>query len=295
MPILACSPARRILALDSPPSFFRDPGYTRIVTRLGDSSSLNPEEVLLFAADAARVMLESGGETYRSEETAVVVAGALGGVEAECYATPTGVTLSFVGGDGRVHSIVRRIKRRAMHLERVALVEGIARSLVAGSMDFGAASDELGRVEALRGRGVAVSSAAAAAGAGCFTVLFGGAWNDALVAAVAGALVSRLPPAMARKQLPDFFANLVAGAAATLLCLGARRLGLATGADATVIGVLMLLVPGIAITNAIRDTIAGDLVAGVARGADAFISAAGISVGAGAAYQAWRLLGGGLF
>jgi uncharacterized membrane protein YjjP (DUF1212 family) len=179
-----------------------------------------------------------------------------------------------------------------MHLERVALVEAIARALVAGSMDFGAALDELGRVEALRGRGTAVSSAAAAAGAGFFALFFGGAWNDAIVAAFTGALVTRLPPAMARKQLPDFFANLVAGAAATLICLGARRLGLATNSDATVIGVLMLLVPGIAITNAIRDTIAGDLVAGVARGADAFISAAGISVGAGSAYQVWRLLGG---
>ena len=94
--------------------------------------------------------------------------------------------------------------------------------------------------------------------------------------------------------MPDFVTNLAAGAIATILCLAARLLGLATSADATVIGVLMLLVPGIAVTNAIRDTIAGDLVAGVARGADAFMSAAAISVGAGAAYQLWRLLGGAM-
>jgi len=181
-----------------------------------------------------------------------------------------------------------------MHLERAALVEALARSLAAGSLDFGAAADELGRVEGLTGYGTLASSAAAAAGAGFFTLLFRGAWNDALVAAVAGALVSRFPPVMARKQMPDFFTNLVAGAAATLLCLAARALGLATSADATVIGVLMLLVPGVAVTNAIRDTIAGDLVAGVARGADAFMSAAAISVGAGGAYQLWRLLGGTL-
>lgn len=253
---------------------------------------INPEEALLLAADAARVMLESGGETYRAEDAAVAVAGALDGAEAECYATPTGVTISFVGIDGRVHSIVRRIKRRAMHLERVALIDALARSLAAGAMGFEAAGSELDRVERLPGRGVVASSAAAAAGAGFFTLLFGGAWNDALVAAATGALVSRFPPAMARRKMPDFFTNLVAGAAATLVCLGARALGLATSADATVIGVLMLLVPGIAVTNAIRDTIAGDLVAGVARGADAFMSAAAISVGAGAAYQLWRLAGG---
>lgn len=255
--------------------------------------SLSPEDVLLFAADSARVMLESGGETYRAEDVAVAVASALGGAEAECYATPTGVTVSFVGIDGRVHTIVRRIKRRAMHLERVALVNALARDLASGKLCYASASAELDRIERLPGRGVAASSAAAGVGAAFFTLLFGGRWNDAIAAALAGALVSRFPSAMARRQIPDFFTNIVAGAVATFVCLAAWGLGLATNADAAVIGVLMLLVPGVAVTNAIRDTIAGDLVAGVARGADAFMSAAGISVGAGGAYLLWQLLSGG--
>jgi uncharacterized membrane protein YjjP (DUF1212 family) len=258
-----------------------------------ESREINPEDVLLLAADAARLLLESGGETYRAEEAAVAIASALGGAEAECYATPTGVTISFAGIDGRVHSIVRRIKRRSMHLERVALVDGLARELVAGTMNFDQAAAELGRIEGLSGLGVPLSMAAAAAGAGFFTLLFRGSWNDALVAAATGAIVSLLPPVMARRRMPDFFTNLVAGAAATLACLAARDAGFTSNTDAAVIGVLMLLVPGIAVTNAIRDTIAGDLVAGVARGADAFMSAAAISAGAGAAYQLWRFLAQG--
>jgi uncharacterized membrane protein YjjP (DUF1212 family) len=251
----------------------------------------NPEDILLLAADAARVMLESGGETYRAEEAAVAVASALDGAEAECYATPTGVTVSFFALDGRVHSIVRRIKRRAMHLERVAQVDALTRFLAAGKKSYDEAASELDRVERLPGRGLAGGAAAAAAGAGFFALLFGGAWNDALVAAFVGALVSRFALAMGGKRMPDFFTNLVAGAAATLLCLAAGRAGLARNEDATAIGVLMLLVPGVAVTNAIRDTIAGDLVAGVARGADALMSAAAISAGAGVAYQLWRLVG----
>jgi uncharacterized membrane protein YjjP (DUF1212 family) len=259
----------------------------------GSFEPTNPEDVLLLAADAARILLESGSETYRAEEAAVAVATALGGAEAECYATPTGVTISFAGIDGRIHSIVRRIKRRSMHLERMALVDELARDLLAGRKDYRAASERLERIERYPEVSFALSAGAAAAGAGFFTLLFGGAWNDALVAAAVGALVSRLPPAMAKKKLPDFFSNIVAGAAATLFCLAANRFGLAANADVTTIGVLMLLVPGIAATNAIRDAIAGDLVAGVARGADALMSAAAISVGAGAAYWIWRVVAGG--
>jgi len=60
--------------------------------------------------------------------------------------------------------------------------------------------------------------------------------------------------------------------------------------DTIIIGVIMLLVPGVAITNAIRDTIAGDLLAGLARGVDAFLTAAAISAGAGGAFAIWKLL-----
>jgi uncharacterized membrane protein YjjP (DUF1212 family) len=260
---------------------------------MDDSLPIDPDEALLLAADAARVMLESGSETYRAEDAAVAFSSALGGAEAECYATPTGVTLSFVGIDGRVHSIIKRIKRRAMHLERIALVDKLARDLVAGEKDFDTASAELDRIEHLPGLGVVRSCAAAAIGAGFFTLLFRGDWNDALVAAAAGVIVSRFPPAMARRQMPDFFTNLFAAAVGTFLCLLGKELGAVTNADAAVIGMLMLLVPGVAVTNAIRDTIAGDLVAGVARGADALLAAVAISVGAGAAYLLWRAISGG--
>ena len=43
----------------------------------------------------------------------------------------------------------------------------------------------------------------------------------------------------------------------------------------------MLLVPGLAITNAIRDTVAGDYVSGVARALEAVIVAVAIAAGIG--------------
>ncbi len=258
-----------------------------------DFPSTDPEDILLLASDAARVVLESGGETYRAEETATAFCSALGGADAECFATPTGIVLSFTALDGRVRSIVRRVRKRAMDLERVARVNALARELAAGGLGFGEAVGGLERIESMPGRPPLLTLAAAAVGTGFFALLFGGRWNDALVAAVVGGAVSRIVPRLARRALPDFFINLVGGAAAALLCLAAEAAGLASSADAAAIGVVMLLVPGVAITNAIRDTIAGDLVAGVARGADAFMAAAAISIGAGGAHQLWRLLGPG--
>jgi len=251
----------------------------------------NPEDVLLLASDAARLVLKSGAETYRAEDTAQVFCSALCGVEAECYATPTGVMLSFFGPDGRSRSIVRRIKGRSINLERIARIHSLTRDLWAGRADFTQASARLDEIERLPGYPSAFTLAGAAAAAGFFTLLFGGAWNDALVAAPLGALLSRLTRTLSRQGISDFFTNISGGALAALACLAAGLVGWASSPDTAIIGSIMLLVPGIAITNAIRDTIAGDLVAGIARGADAFISAAGISIGAGAAFGLWRLAG----
>ena len=56
----------------------------------------------------------------------------------------------------------------------------------------------------------------------------------------------------------------------------------------------MLLVPGLAITNAIRDTIAGDLVSGIARAVEAFLTAIGVAVGTGVILSFWINTFGGL-
>lgn len=241
-----------------------------------------PEDFLLLAADAARVVLESGGETYRAEETAQSIATGLGAVDVECFATPTGIVLSFTGPDGRIRSIVRRVSTRSLNLDRITRVERLVRDVVGGAVDWSEAEAVLGEIESSPERSVLVSLLAAAVGTGFFTLFFGGAWNDALVAAFAGLLLARMTRNLQRRRISDFFTNLAGGFIIAAVALGAKSLGWAASADLAILGAAMYLVPGVAITNAIRDTIAGDLVAGVARAADAFMSAAAISIGAGA-------------
>ena len=56
----------------------------------------------------------------------------------------------------------------------------------------------------------------------------------------------------------------------------------------------MLLVPGLIITNAIRDTIAGDLVSGISRAIEAIFIAIAIAVGSGIVIKIWYMYVGGV-
>lgn len=252
--------------------------------------AMQPEDLLLFAADAARLMLESGGETYRAEDTAMDIIVSQGGVEAECFATSTGLMLSFTGQDGKVRSIVRRVKRRGMNLEKASRIHAMVRSIKADKIDILDAASELDAIERLRERPAIVRMGASALGAGFFTLLFGGGAAEAIAAALIGALLSLLILGFQRLKLPDFLTSLAGGGLTALSSLALQSFGITESPDAIIIGVIMLLVPGVAITNAIRDIIAGDLVAGIARGVDAFITAAAISAGTGGAFALWKLL-----
>ena len=60
--------------------------------------------------------------------------------------------------------------------------------------------------------------------------------------------------------------------------------------DLITIGVLMLLVPGMALTNAMREIMAGDIISGVNRTAEVILIATAIAIGTALPLMIARLL-----
>jgi uncharacterized membrane protein YjjP (DUF1212 family) len=138
-----------------------------------------------------------------------------------------------------------------------------------------------------------VKVAVGAGTAACCTLLFGGGYREALATLPVGALVKLLSILLGRIRLNDFFINVVGGMLAAVLAFAAVALGLTSQADRVIVGSIMLLIPGITMVNAIRDTIAGDLVAGISRTVEALIVALAIAIGTGLGVRIWTLVLGG--
>jgi uncharacterized membrane protein YjjP (DUF1212 family) len=63
--------------------------------------------------------------------------------------------------------------------------------------------------------------------------------------------------------------------------------------NSIIVGCMMPLLPGLAMTNAIRDTIRGDLISGIARATEALLVASSLAAGTGVTiYMAYTM---GLF
>lgn len=237
------------------------------------------DDPLNIATDAAALLLEAGSETYRAEDCVVRLSQAWGLEAVECFAMPTGLIASVNGRTMERSSIVRRISTRNVDLDRIAKLSALIEQAESGSLD--ARSGRLA-VDSIRLKplpAIGPASLASAACAGFFALLFGGGIRDALCAAGAGALIALVRGALAKRRVPDFLVYIVCGALTASLAVSLEALGVLDSVDLMIIASIMLLVPGLSTVTAIRDTIAGDLVAGVARLAEAFITAAAISMG----------------
>ena len=82
--------------------------------------------------------------------------------------------------------------------------------------------------------------------------------------------------------------SLLAGALSSVIALASVRIFSMGSQTAIITGAIMPLLPGLAITNAIRDTVNGDLVSGVARTAEALLKAIAIAAGVGVVIALWR-------
>lgn len=241
------------------------------------------ERIVNAAALAGKIILESGGETYRVEDTINRILKAYGVDNAESFVLPTGIIVSGQMESRRISTVVTRVTAIQVDLEKISLVNDLSRHIE----DEHLTPEEFTRrLEIIKKRphypfwmvvlfaGFTTFS---------FTIIFRGTLPEAACAFVAGILVYLVRQLARSFRLNSFMQNAVGGMVAVLMAWTAVAMGIITSAGTTIIGTIMLLVPGITITNAIRDTFQADYLSGVTRATDAFVTAAGIALGTGVA------------
>lgn len=248
------------------------------------SSSLsqnNDEKICMSALRmAGLIIMKNGGETFRVEETVSLMGAAFGLSQVECFAVPSGIFISFLKKDGEQETAVIRVREHTTDLDKVDRVNRISREVVEGKLDCRGALASLEKADAEpSGISPLLFLAASGLSAGGFTVMFHGTIIDFLISFVLGLLIWQLNLPLRRispsRNLPTLFHSFFLSFACLLFC---RLTGL--GDPGTVIaGALMPLLPGLAMTNAVQDTVRGDMISGLSHAAQALLTATLIALG----------------
>lgn len=250
-------------------------------------------EILHVATFAGKIMLESGGETYRAEEIIWRICKIYGIEEAESFVTTTGIMVSICH-NGKTYSLIRRVSTRTIDLDKVDKVNDLSRNIINRGLTVSELNEQLKIINNGERYNDKTAIIISALGAFCFVFLFGGKVPEAIAAFFIGLVIKSLSIKFAALEINQFFINSICAGITAIMAIIFLKISLINDIDKTIIGSIMLLVPGLAITNAIRDTISGDLLAGLTRAVEAFLVAISIAVGTGSVLSFWISTFGGL-
>ena len=237
------------------------------------------EQKLNIVGAAAQLLLENGSETYRVEETAQRMAKGFGMEQVNIAAFPTSV---FLEADGRAY--VRRISRRGTNSRRIAMVNEISREVEHGKLSAEQAERALERARSTPSFSQRVLIPAYALAAASFCLLFGGDAATFGVTFAIGVIVQAVQPWFAHIQMGVLLGNFVGGWLTAVL---AQMLQIALP-----VYNVNAAISGLAMTTAVRDTVYGDLVSGMARALEAMLLATAVAIGVYTGLKMAAMMGG---
>lgn len=244
---------------------------------------------------AGEMLLVSGAETNRVEDTIYRILKLSGFERCEVLVVTAGIVVTM--SDWRKENItaMRRVGKKETNLGKIAEVNDISRKLCSGDIDLKQAFYQLKHMPSQSYNDFLVYICIIITAVG-FTILLGGNIQESLLAGLNGVYVV-LARIFNRKYKVNVFATnmlvsfLMAFTARAFLLIPNIYIEL----ERVVAGSVMILLPGVAITNAIRDTLHADYMAGGAKIIEAFVVAASVGVGIGAGLALGALaFGGGL-
>ncbi len=241
-------------------------------------SIMNPQHCLETAVLAGEILTKSGAETYRVEETMRYILSVSGFDTAEAFALPTGVFASIATQGTQAITLVKRIDQRGINLSSIAQVNDISRALKANQITMEEAYDQLKQIKTKAYSRMIHHFSTIFLIFG-FVLLLNGSLSDAVFSMINGLLLILVFEGARRIDSNPFITTLFASAIVTIGAIFLKKVFPSLNADVITISSMMPLVPGTAITNAIRDTLHGDYMSGSTRALEAIVIAVSIAIG----------------
>lgn len=228
----------------------------------------------------SRMMVEAGAEIYRVEESVMRMCAAYGVKRTDVYATTSNIIVSVEDTDENVRTHTCRVGQISADIEKADRLNSLVRRISATAPDLREIDGEMEKINRTPEYPYWVIMFFYGFIAGAFCIFFGSrsvAETGAafVIGVTAGTMSSALGGLRVNRLLVRFLCSFWASTAA-FICL---RTGIIGSADNVIIGNIMTLIPGIGLTNSLRDLFTGDSISGVLRLIEAILLAVAIACG----------------
>ncbi len=237
------------------------------------------ENLFSCAMDIGEQMLISGAEVHRVEESISRICYALGAKRVDVFIITSSMVVTIKTADDKTYTQTRRVDSSNINFERVHLLNQLSREICEKSLTEQEIREKFKKAVNCKKYSFWLELASYAVIAAVFTLFFGGTVTESIVSLFIGAIV-RVILFLCEKIISNkIFGKFLSTIIITFLAYLSVKVGFVSNVDKIIIGNIMTLIPGIGLTNALRDLFTGDSIAGLLRSIEAVLTALAIAAG----------------
>ena len=257
-------------------------------------TNLLEKKVLSLALLAGEIMMKSGAEIYRVEDTITRICKACKMDNIGVFTTSTGifVSVSRDGEDSFASTAITSVKNSSINLDKISEVNSFAREFTTTDLSIDEGIEILQKLKDKKLYPTIIQLLFAGIAGALFSLLFDGSYIDTMLTGIIGVFSYTVSRFFGHFKINYFLSDFLSIAIATFACLMADHFSLISDYSPAVIGVLMIFVPGFSITTSMRDFLSGDMLAGLARLVEAIAIGISLAAGVGFALHVWNYTGG---
>lgn len=236
-------------------------------------------ELVSVALDIGENMLRCGAEVSRVEDSITRICQSYGAGRVDVFTITSSILVTVQCEDGECVTQTRRIRGYSTDFTKLDHLNTLSRTICKTQPGIQEVHQQIEKVLKTESEPQLYKYLGGMLGASAFCVFFGGTLFDAFVVAMLAIMEIGLEIKSRMRKLNQvayyFFISLLSGSLSIFLV----KLGIGQQVDKIMIGSIMLLIPGLALTNAIRDMLSGDIISGLLRLCESLLVAASIACG----------------
>lgn len=245
--------------------------------------------IMTAIMDVGEILLMHGGEVSRVEDTISRLCRAYGFVRSDVFTITSSVIVTSILPDGRTITQTRRIKERDTDLGKVAKANALSRRICDTPLEPEDFRRELQAIRDAKTAPPILNLAMYMMISASLSVFFGGNARDGFTAALSGIVLFATLYGSAALKMNSMIQTMICSAVTAMSVMLLVGAGIGVHPDKIMIGNIMLVIPGIQLTNSLRDMINGDMISGLLNMSEALLKAISVAMG----FAIVLLFGGG--
>ncbi|MDR0817354.1 MAG: threonine/serine exporter family protein [Clostridiales Family XIII bacterium] len=251
---------------------------------------------MILALYAGELMMKSGAEIYRVEDTIERICRVCKVDYVECFATTTGIFLSLdsEAADSDMHTFIKRINGTSINLDRISKLNHFSRVFVSTDLSVEDGFQQLRSIAAEKVYAFWLRVIGAVLVGVFMSPYYGADVLGMAFAGIAAGIGYMVSIAVSKLNFAKFIQIFIGCAVCALTALPLLAIWHDFNTTPVILGAITVFMPGVAITNSARDLLSGDMLTGVARMFEAIVIAIGIAGGTATVITVWTRSGGSI-